>query len=109
MKNNWLLSTHETPLLSEAAEVINEISVKILSQFLISNINTSFEETFDPLIINSIIEVNMIEFGPTIENINNYIKDDINEIKYNHLKSIVSATINLSANTFFTIISNSLV
>ena len=51
--------------------------------------------------MNSVIEVNKIESGPTFENIINNIKDDINEIKDNHLKSIVSDTINLSAITLF--------
>ena len=35
--------------LTEAAEVIDEISVKLPSQFLITKITTSFEKNFDPL------------------------------------------------------------
>ena len=42
--------------LSEATEVINEISVKILSQFLITKITTSLDENFDPLVMINIFE-----------------------------------------------------
>ena len=46
----------KTPCLSEYTEVINEKSVKLPSQFLISKIATSFDENFKQLSVNSIIE-----------------------------------------------------
>ena len=84
----------ETPCLSEATEVINEISVNLLSQHLIHGITTSFDDDFDPLIMNSRTEVEKFEPGTIFEN-------TINEIRYNHLKSIASAAMSLSDITFF--------
>ena len=89
----FILSS-KTPCLLEATKVINEISVNLPSQFLISNITTYFDDNFDPLSMNSRIEVAKFEPGPTFEN-------TINDIKDNHLKIITSATINLSAITLF--------
>ena len=43
----------KTPCLSEATEVINEISINIPSQFLITNITTSFDNNFDHLSMNN--------------------------------------------------------
>ena len=40
------------PCLSEATEVINEISVNLPSQFLITKITTSFDKNFDQIIMN---------------------------------------------------------
>ena len=74
--------------------MINEISVNLPSQFLISKITTSFDENSDPLSVNSIIEVAKFEPGSTFEN-------TINEIKENHLKSIASTTMDISAITLF--------
>ena len=84
----------ETLFLSEATEVINEISVKLPSQFLVYKITTSFDENLYPLSMNSIIKLAKLEPGPTFEK-------NINEIKDNHLKIIASATMNLSAITLF--------
>ena len=47
----------ETPCLSESTEVINEIPVKLPSQFLIYKITTSFGENLDPLSMNIKIAV----------------------------------------------------
>ena len=84
----------KTPCLSESTELINEIPVKLPSQLLISKITTSFNENFKQLSMNSNIEVEKFEPGTTFER-------TINEIKYNHLKIISSATINISAITLF--------
>ena len=53
-----------------------------------------FGENFKQLSMNSKIEVEKIEPGPTFEK-------TINEIKNNHLKIITSATMNLSSITLF--------
>ena len=86
-------------LLSEATEVINEIPVKLSSPFLIYKITTSFEETFDPLSMNIITEVEKLEPGPTFENTINDIKYDINDIRDSHMKTIAFSTMNISAIT----------
>ena len=75
------------PCLSEATKVINEILVKLPLQLLIPQITTSFDEDFDLLSMNSIIEVAKFESGPTFEK-------TINKIKNNHLKSIAFAAMN---------------
>ena len=59
--------------------MINEISVNLPSQFLISKLTTSFDKNFDPLSMNSKIEVEKFEPGPTFET-------TINKSKDNHLK-----------------------
>ena len=74
--------------------MINEISVNLPSQFLIYKITTFFDDNFDPLSMNSRIEVAKFEHGPTFEK-------NINEIKDYHLKIITSTTMNLSAITLF--------
>ena len=74
--------------------MINEISVNLPSQLPISKITKSFDENFDPLNMNSRIEVEKFEPGPTFEN-------TINEIKENHLKIIASTTMDISAITLF--------
>ena len=84
----------KTPCLSEDTEAINEISVKLPSQLIISKITTYFDINFDPLIMNSRIEVAKFEPVPTL-------KMTIHDIKDNHLKIISSATINISAITLF--------
>ena len=43
----------ETPCISEATEVINEIPVKLPSQLLITKITTYFDNNFDPLGLNN--------------------------------------------------------
>ena len=53
---------------------------------------TSFDENFDLLCINSSFEVEKLELEPTFENA-------INDIKANHLKSITSIDMNVSAIT----------
>ena len=68
----------ETLCLSEATEVINEISVKIPSQLLISKIPASFDENFEQISMNSIFKVAKFEPEPTFAN-------TINEIIDNHL------------------------
>ena len=55
---------------------------------------TSFDGDFDPLSMKNIFEAEKLETEPTFEN-------TINEIKYNHLGSIASAAMNLSAIAFF--------
>ena len=70
--------------------MLNEISVKLPSQFLITEITTSFDNNFEQLSINNSFEAAKLETGPTFEN-------NINEIKDNHLKIIISAAMNLSA------------
>ena len=50
---------------------------------------TYFDDTFDPLCINRIFESEKFEPETTFEK-------TINEIKYNHLKSITSIDINVS-------------
>ena len=56
-----------------------------------------FDENFKLLCMNSRIEVVKFKPEPTFENTTNEIKD-------NHLKNIASATMNISAITFFAII-----
>ena len=84
----------ETLFLLEATEVINEISVNIQSQLLISKITTSFDDNFDPPSMNIRIEVEKYEPETRFEN-------TINEIKDNHLKIIASTTMNISAIILF--------
>ena len=74
--------------------MINEISVNLTSQFIIHKTTSSFDENFDPLGMNSRIEVAKFYPGQTFER-------TINEIKYNHLKIIASSDINLSYITSF--------
>ena len=74
--------------------MINEISVKLPSQFLISKTTTYFDENFDLLIMNNKIESEMFKPGSTIEK-------TINEIKDIHLKSITTAAMNISDITLF--------
>ena len=77
------------PCLLEDTEVINGISVKIPSQFLITKITTSFDKNFDQLIIKISFEGAKSEPDLTFEN-------TIDEIKYSNLKGIVSAATNKS-------------
>ena len=79
----------------------NEISVKFPSQFLTSKITTSFDKLFDPLSMNSRIEVEKFKPGTTFEKTIIDNKYDINDIKDNNLKIIASAAINISGITFF--------
>ena len=126
--------------------MINKVSVKLPSQFLISKSNKSFDNDFYLISINSRIEVEKFEAGTTFENTISYIEDNylnniasaamnlsvispfektfkqlsmnisievstlkpkttfkntINEIKYNHLKIIVSVAMNISDITSF--------
>ena len=74
--------------------MINEIQVKIPSQFFIYNITTSFDKKNHPLSMNSRIEIAKFESVPTFEKTINYIK-------YNNLKIIASTTMNPSAITLF--------
>ena len=83
----------KTLCLSEATEVINGILFNLQSQFIISNITTSFDKNFDQLSMNIRIKVAKFEPGPKFEK-------TINDIKDNHLKIIASATMNISAITF---------
>ena len=46
----------KTPCLSEATEVINEVSVKLPLQFLIGKITTSFDKNLDLLSMNNRFE-----------------------------------------------------
>ena len=92
IKEELVTINSETPCLSEATEVINEISVKIPLQLLISKIPASFDENFDHLIMNNIIEAENFEPERTFEN-------TINEIKYNHLKIITFIAIKILAIT----------
>ena len=85
----------ETLCLSEATEVINEISVNLPLQLLaqenyIFKISSSFDENFEQISTNRIIEVAKLKPEPTFQN-------TINEIKDNHFKSITSITMNISA------------
>ena len=80
----------ETPCLSETTEVINEISVKLPSQFLIPKIPASFDDNFNHLTMNNITEVEKFKPERTFEK-------TINDIKDNHLKSITYIATNLSA------------
>ena len=84
----------KTPCLSEATEFINEISVKLPSQFLIIKLTASFDKNFDQLSMNNSSEAAKFEPEPTFENI-------IIEIKDNHLRSIASAAKNPSAIIFY--------
>ena len=81
--------------------MINEIPVKLSSPFLIYKITTSFEETFDPLSMNIITEVEKLEPRPTFENTINDIKYDINDIRDSHMKIIAFSTMNILAITSF--------
>ena len=74
--------------------MINEISFKFPSQFLITKITTSFDNNFYPLCINNSFEAEKFELDPTFEN-------TINEIKDNNLKSIASDATDPSAKTYF--------
>ena len=83
--------------LSYAFEVTNEISIKLLSNFLvqeknISKIPASFDNSFELLSMNSRIEAAKFESEPKFEN-------TINEIEDNHLKGITYIDMNLSAIT----------
>ena len=89
-----VILSSKTLCLLEATKVINEISVNLPSQFLISKITTSFDDNFDPLSMNSRIELAKFEPGPTFEK-------TIHDIKDNHLKSIISTTMNISSITLF--------
>ena len=51
--------------------------------------------------MNIMIDLAKFEPGPTFKKTINEIKDDINEIKHNHLKSIASADMNISDITSF--------
>ena len=84
----------KTLCLSEDTEVINEMSVNIPSQFLITKITTSFDKNFHQLSMNNSFEAEKFEPEPTFEN-------TINEIKYDHLESIASAATNPSDITSF--------
>ena len=74
--------------------MINEISVKIPSELLITKITTSFDKNFDQLSMNNSFETEKFEPKQIFEN-------TINEIKDNHLKIITSAATNPSAITSF--------
>ena len=74
--------------------MINEISVKLPSKLLITKITTSFYNNFDQLSMNNSFKASKVEPEPTFEN-------TINEIKDNHMKSITSAAMNISAITNF--------
>ena len=84
----------KTSCLSEVTEVINEILVKLPSQFLIPKITASFDNNFDQLSMNNRFKATKFEPDPIFEN-------TINEIKDNHLKSIASSDMNVSAITSF--------
>ena len=84
----------KTSCLSEVTEVINEILVKLPSQFLIPKITASFDNNFDQLSMNNRFKATKFEPDPIFEN-------TINEIKDNHLKSIASSDTNVSAITSF--------
>ena len=58
----------------------------------ISNIDASFGKNFEQVSMNSKSEAEKFESDPTFEK-------NINEIKYNHLKSITSIAMNISAIT----------
>ena len=74
--------------------MINEISVKLPSQFLITKITTPFEFFSDQLSMNNSFEAAKFEPGPTFEN-------TINDIKDNLLIIIASASTNPSAIKLF--------
>ena len=69
----------KTPCLSESTGVINEISVNLLSQFLISKNTTSYEILFNQLSMINSVEAETLEPVSTFES-------TINDIKDNHLK-----------------------
>ena len=84
----------KTPCLSEDTEGINEISVKLPSQFTITKITTSFDNIFDQLSMSNSFEAAKFELDTKFEK-------TINETKDNNLKCIASAATNTSAITSF--------
>ena len=72
---------------------VNNMKIIASATMNLSDI-TSFDENFKQVIMNSSIEVEKIEPEPKFEK-------TINEIKYNHLKSIASSAIDISAITLF--------
>ena len=80
------------------AKTTNEIKYNHLKSIASTTMNLSaitlFVENIEQLIMNSSIEVSKLKPEPTFAKTTNYIKD-------NHLKSIASTTMNLSAITFF--------
>ena len=74
--------------------MINEISVNLPSQFLITKSTTYFNNNFHHLSMNNSFEAEKFESDPTFEK-------NIIDIKDNHLKSIASAATNPSAITSF--------
>ena len=86
VENNWLLSTQKQHSSQKILKRSIKISVNLPSQLIISKITTFFDKFFDQLSMNSRIEVEKFEPGPTFEKTIDNIKDDINEIKDNHLK-----------------------
>ena len=83
------------PTFENTINNIKDNNLKIIATTAM-NISTiiSFDQNFKQLSMNSSIEVEKFEPEPTFEN-------NINEIKDNHLKSIASAVMNISAITFF--------
>ena len=79
----------ETLWISEANDVINEISVKLPSLFLISKVSSFLDKNFVQLSMNNIIEAENFEPEAIFENA-------INKIKDNHLKDITSIAMSLS-------------
>ena len=78
------------PTFENTINDINNNHLKIIaSTSTNSSAIISFEEKFDPLCIKNIFEAKQFEPEPTFEN-------TINEIKYKHLKSIVSTVTNSS-------------
>ena len=57
----------KTLCLSEDTEVINEMSVNIPSQFLITKITTSFDKNFHQLSMNNSFEAEKFEPEPTFD------------------------------------------
>ena len=74
--------------------MINEIPVKLPSQLRITKITTSFEKKFEAFSLNNSFEAENFEPKPTFEK-------TINDIKNNHMKSMASSAMNLSAITSF--------
>ena len=95
--NKMVLIKSEKLCLSEYFEALNETLDKILSKFIvqekcISKTLASFEERFDQISMNIIIKAEKYEPKTTFEN-------NIDEIKYYHMKIITSVYIHISAIT----------
>ena len=82
--------------------MINEISVKLILQIFIYKISTSFDKNFDPLIMNSRIEVEIFEPGPTFENNIRLVPDQDGPFFYtrSHFGALQNCALHFSKSTF---------